>query len=71
MKKQIIEMACEKYDLNENQKKILKKELNFKINKNDKIIVRPSGNFNHKMEIIYQAFIADEYVENKLHICYL
>ena len=68
MKKLLIEIAIEKYNLDEKQVEYLEKEFeDFTVNEDDYILIRESGKFTENRDIIYQAVL----MEGEKHICYL
>lgn len=62
---------CDSIVITEKQIETIKKELTFKIAKNEKLRITASGNFNSNMEIIYKVELVEdmEQLEGKF-VCY-
>ena len=59
MKKLLIEIAIEKYNLDENKLNIWKTIWRFTVNEDDYILIRESGKFTENRDIIYQAVLME------------
>lgn len=67
---QLIEMTVEQYSLSEKQTEYLKSEIKgMEISADETILLKESGEFTEKREIIYQAVLTNRDIER--HICYL